>query len=103
MFEDICKRVFRWLEIFFVVLASVLIVVALVFLIRSPGNPADTKVGQIIKLLNDNWKVLLIFLIPLFYRPIQTFLERVDEAFGMKTQKPLPPSPSAPTPKKKEQ
>jgi hypothetical protein len=34
--------------------------------------------------MNENWKVGLLILLPLFYRPIRTFLEELREAFGMK-------------------
>ena len=40
------------------------------------------------KMLNENWKVGLLILIPLFYRTIRMFLERVRKAFGMEVQEP---------------
>jgi hypothetical protein len=35
--------------------------------------------------LSDNWKGLLVLLIPLFYRPVRSFLERVERFAGMET------------------
>jgi hypothetical protein len=43
------------------------------------------------KALNDNWKVTLILLVPLFYRTIRLFLERVEKAFGMEAPHRQPP------------
>lgn len=42
------------------------------------------RFAQSLKTINDNWKVGLIILIPLFYRGIRAFLERVEEFGGMK-------------------
>lgn len=35
--------------------------------------------------LSDNWKPLLLLLIPLFYRTVRTFLEKVRKFAGMET------------------
>ena len=57
---------------------------------------------QTARALNDNWKAVLLLLIPLFYRTIRMFLEQTEEAFGMKRKKPLSgelqkePNPKAP-------
>ena len=34
--------------------------------------------------INQNWKAVLILLIPLFYQTIRKFIEEVEEAYGMK-------------------
>jgi hypothetical protein len=39
-----------------------------------------------LKSLSDSWKGLLLLLVPLLYRPVRTFLERVEEAWGMKAR-----------------
>ena len=44
-----------------------------------------------LRALNENWKVSLLLLIPLFYRTVRTFLERVEKAWGIeapRTQRP---------------
>jgi hypothetical protein len=55
------------------------------------------RIESALKMLNENWKVGLLILVPLFYRTIRMFLERVRKAFGMEVQpeeiveKPNPP------------
>ncbi len=48
--------------------------------------PADrhTRTSQALSMLNENWKIGLILLIPLFYRTIRAFLERAEEFAGIK-------------------
>ena len=45
----------------------------------------QAPLAEILKDLSDNWKALLLILIPLFYRPVRTFLERVERFMGMET------------------
>jgi len=47
------------------------------------GTASQAERDLIVK-IGDNWKTVLILLIPLFYRTVRTFLEEVHEAFGMK-------------------
>lgn len=42
------------------------------------------EVATFLGIINQDWKVLLILLIPLFYQTIRKFLEEVEEAYGMK-------------------
>jgi hypothetical protein len=39
-------------------------------------------------MLNENWKVGLLLLVPLFYRTVRMFLERVRKFLGMETRDP---------------
>jgi hypothetical protein len=41
------------------------------------------RLADSLKMLNENWKVGLLILVPLFFRTIRAFLERVEKAFGM--------------------
>ncbi len=41
----------------------------------------------VLKAVEENWKAVLIFLVPLFFSPIRAFLERIEEAWGMKAPK----------------
>jgi hypothetical protein len=69
------------------VLIAVGSVVVLEFLwvARAPSLDAkQVRLVEVIRLMNENWKVGLLILIPLFYRPVRTFLEELREAFGMK-------------------
>lgn len=55
------------------------------------GSAQEARVVQLIKIINENWKAALVLLIPLFYRPIRMFLERLEQGpFGMRTGKPVP-------------
>ncbi len=46
------------------------------------------RIEAALKMLNDNWKIGLLILVPLFYRTIRMFLERVRKPFGMEVQEP---------------
>ena len=52
---------------------------------RGGAQKSDT-LTQILKALSDNWKGLLLLLVPLFYRTIRTFLEKVRKFAGMETE-----------------
>jgi hypothetical protein len=43
------------------------------------------------KALNENWKVILILLVPLFYRTVRMFLERVQKVAGIEAPIQQPP------------
>ena len=73
--DESYKKVLRLVELLFVLIISVLVILGLVCLTHGP-EPEKTRVGKIIILLNDNWKVMLLLLIPLFYLPIKGFIER---------------------------
>jgi ABC-type nickel/cobalt efflux system permease component RcnA len=45
---------------------------------------ASDKDWAAFKSVAENWKALLLILIPLFYRTVQLFLEQAHEAFGIK-------------------
>ncbi len=48
------------------------------------------RFGYLMKTVHDNWRAALVLLIPLFYRPIRTFLENLEEAGSLKRGKILP-------------
>jgi hypothetical protein len=69
------------------------------------GDPLgrQARLAAALRGLNENWKALLLLLIPLFYRTIKGFLERVEEFAGAKARrnpkftagaKPNPPDPT---------
>ncbi len=49
------------------------------------GIQKSEGLAQTLKVLSDSWKALLLLLIPLFYRTVRTFLERVRKFAGMET------------------
>lgn len=64
---------------------------------------AISKQKDVIAFVAKNWKIVLILMIPLFYQTVRTFLEEVQEAWGIKRspKQPLTPEvgslPKAPT------
>lgn len=70
------------------------------------GDVKDPRHDRMLSLLgtvSDNWKAFLLLAIPLFYRTVRTFLEEVQEAFGMKrpsrpAEAPGPATTNPPTP-----
>jgi hypothetical protein len=39
--------------------------------------------SKILPLLGQNWKIIFVLMVPLFYQTIRTFLEEVQEFWGM--------------------
>lgn len=44
----------------------------------------QTRMQNALAMLNGNWKIGLLLLIPLFYRTVRAFLQRVEEVAGIK-------------------
>ena len=63
----------------------------------------EYRFSYAVTLLSRNWEALLILLIPLFYRPIRTFMDRVEEFWKIKAapsgqvQEPKQSEPEKPT------
>lgn len=51
---------------------------------HEPGK--SDALTQTLKALSEYWKGLLLLLIPLFYRTVRTFLEKVRKFAGMETE-----------------
>jgi len=88
-FDLILDRCLRTCEALIVVLIVLLVAIVIgseIYWIISadPASPRQGRFVEVLKTLNDNWKVGLVLLIPLFYRAIRAFLERVEEFGGMK-------------------
>jgi hypothetical protein len=65
------------------------------------GDPPvrQARLALAMKGLNENWKVGLILVVPLFYRTIRGFLERLEEFGGAKApRKPTSTAPEKPNP-----
>ena len=61
----------------------------------------SSRLETVARTFNENWKTGLILFVPLFYRTIRQFLERVEKFAGMEARKPeaqktaqIPDSPS---------
>ena len=72
------KTALKLVELASVFSICALIILGLIFLGIGP-EPEDTRTGKIIILLNNNWKVALLLLVPLLYLPIRTFVEELEE------------------------
>jgi len=96
--KEIARKTFAWLcKIpafatatldWFVGISERLIVLAIAFVVFFVGWRALSGVDEspFLKSLSENWKGLLLLLVPLLYRPVRAFLERVEEAWGMKAR-----------------
>ncbi|SRR6266571_6753784 len=66
---------------------------------KEPNDPTRLRMVGLLQTINENWKAFLLLGIPLFYRTVRTFLEEVQEAAGMKRQRPPKErSPEEPNP-----
>jgi len=64
------------------------------WIVLSPSHSdSQARLIQTLRALNDNWKAVLLLLVPLFYRTVRTFLEQAEEAFSIKRKKPLSGEP----------
>lgn len=50
-----------------------------------------TRLIELARALNENWKVILILLVPLFYRTVRMFLERAQKFAGIEAPIRQPP------------
>ena len=86
----------RCLKISEIVIVTTITAVLFLFVLREVlwiwracnATLRQQRIEGALKMLNENWKVGLLILIPLFYRTIRMFLERVRKAFGMEVQEP---------------
>ncbi len=54
---------------------------------------AYMQAEQLVRLVDSSWKAFFILAVLLFFRPIRTFLDEVQVAWGMSRQKALQPPP----------
>jgi hypothetical protein len=91
--EPLIDRILRILEIttLLVLVAGMVIVAFYESFWIFWGDLASSRharLATVMRELNENWKPTLLILVPLFYRTVRTFLEQVEEAFGMKRSMP---------------
>ncbi len=85
-------RILRWVEFLVVVVVvvavcSVLGYLAYWIIVGPDQDPRQQRLQIVAKLVNENWKVGLLLLVPLFYRPVRVFLEEIQEGpFGTSRQ-----------------
>ena len=101
--EPWLDRVLKFLEVVIVLVLAVVILAVtgyeIVWVFRGNQWPSQVRLEAALKALNENWKVVLLLLVPLFYRTIRGFLERVEEFAGAKAPRiPKSKSPETPNP-----
>lgn len=96
--EPWLDRVLECLEVAMVLVLAAGILVAtgyeVVWIFNADPVTRQARLAAALRALNENWKALLLLLIPLFYRTIRGFLERVEEFAGAKA--PRPPKSTSP-------
>jgi len=90
---DRCLKVSEAAIVLAITAVFVLFVVREVLWIWFGCDPSvrQQHIEAALKMLNENWKVGLLILVPLFYRTIRMFrmfLERVRKVWGMEAQQP---------------
>jgi hypothetical protein len=96
-------RILECLEVALVLVLALAILVATVYevtwIARGYQSDSQVRLAAALKALNENWKAELLLLVPLFYRTIRGFLERVEEFAGAKApRRPKSTSPETPNP-----
>jgi|HubBroStandDraft_1064217.scaffolds.fasta_scaffold686783_2 hypothetical protein len=93
--ERTSDKLLRWGETSVVLCVTVIVLLTftygLFWLVFCDPQTRSSRLTVIVKALNDNWKVGLVLAVPLFYRTIRVFLERVEEFGGMKAPRRQPP------------
>jgi hypothetical protein len=79
---DKCLKISEAIVVITITLILVLLVCRQVHWVWIACSAADrqNRVEASLKMVNDNWKVGLLILIPLFYRTTRMFLQRVRKA-----------------------
>ncbi len=87
---DRCLKIGEAAIVLTIATALVLFVVREVLWVWYACTPTirQKRIETALKMLNDNWKVGLLILVPLFYRTIRMFLERVRKVLGMEAREP---------------
>lgn len=99
LFLDRCVSYGEALIVVFLVVAIISTIFAeALWILWADAECRQERFAQVLKTLNENWKVGLVILIPLFFRAIRAFLERLEEIGGMKAPHKMKTS----DPKKKE-
>lgn len=99
------RRISGWLDSLLgltgrigILLVAGFVIYAAVQLLIAPGEPAETRAGKILALLNDNWRAALLVVAPLLYLPLRAFLNSVTEirfgGTGFRRGKGYPPDES---------
>jgi hypothetical protein len=62
------------------IISAIGIVAYAVFQLFFSGNdPTQTRAGQVLALIDNNWKAALVIILPVFYRSIRALIGRVRQ------------------------
>ncbi len=62
-----------------ILLAVGIVAYAVFQLFFSADDPAQTRSGKVLALLNDNWKAALLVILPVFYRSLRALFKRLRQ------------------------
>jgi hypothetical protein len=87
--EPWLDRCLRALEFAIVAALAAVVFLAAIYEIHwiiggGPPSERQTRIQSVLTTLNQNWKIGLLLLIPLFYRTVRAFLQRAEEFAGIK-------------------
>ncbi len=87
--ETYLDRLLRLLEFLTVAGLAIVIFAGAIYemwwvLCGSLASDRQTRMQNALAMLNGNWKIGLLLLIPLFYRTVRAFLQRAEEFAGIK-------------------
>jgi hypothetical protein len=85
---DRCLKISEAVVVITITIVLVLLVGRQVHWVGIACSAADRqcRIEQSLKMVNDNWRVGLLILIPLFYRTTRMFLERVRKVWGVEAE-----------------
>ncbi len=88
-FEIYMDRALKACEALIVISLTVVLLGFVVYqIVWIMAGCVQERINSTFKMLNDYWKVGLLLLVPLFYRTVRMFLEKVRKFLGMETRDP---------------
>jgi hypothetical protein len=87
-FELFLDRALKACEAFTVILLTVTLLGFICYQAAWVAWSPQERIKSTLTMLNENWKVGLLLLVPLFYRTVRMFLQRVRKFLGMETREP---------------
>jgi hypothetical protein len=78
MLETKLEKALKIAQLGFALMVGIFVVFGTLSLLFS-RDPESSRIAEIIRLLNDNWKVLIVTLIPLFYPTVRALLTNMKK------------------------
>lgn len=97
--QPITDKILATMEFVTVLIIFAMFVYFTLYLVcASEQDTRQIYLRSVLREINDNWKAGLLLLVPLFYRTVRMFLERVETVAGIKAR-PRPPQKQSETKK----